>query len=192
MRPKRRKLSKDATVVSNQERILRDGHHIAAASSAATSVLNPIIVPQSSEAVLQKVVTPIWRAEGVDTFSGLVNRPVLQERPTSRIWLKHTTSLARLESPMSEQISSIPVLVENAMILLFKDADRFMESSPDRKMISVIQTLAGRALAKSFRSTAFYSAVGDAVQKCVTEPPSVDAAAVKIIDAPSLSAPVRQ
>lgn len=43
---------------------------------------------------------------------------------------------------------------------------------------------------KCFRKAAFYSAVQEAVQKCVPEHPSVDAAGAKSVDAPSFTVPM--
>lgn len=54
----------------------------------------------------------------------------------------------------------------------------------------MIQTEVKRALAKDFESAAFYSAVEQAVQRCVPEPLSVDTVATGMVDAPSFTVPV--
>lgn len=54
-----------------------------------------------------------------------------------------------------------------------------MESSPGVKVISLVQTVVNRALAKGCRSGAFYSVVEDVVHKYVPEAPSTDAVSAK-------------
>lgn len=62
-----------------------------------------------------------------------------------------------------------------------------MESSPDTKVVSVMQTLFSRAMGKGSRSASFYSAVEEELQNCAPEPLRVDTVAAKLIDAPLYS-----
>lgn len=54
-------------------------------------------------------------------------------------------------------------------------------------MVSVSQRVVNRAFAKGFGSTAIYSTVRKAVQKCVLEPPSIDTVVKKMVYAPSFT-----
>lgn len=65
-----------------------------------------------------------------------------------------------------------------------------MECHPDTKVSSVIWTVVSGALAKAFRSAAFYCTVEEAVQKCGSEPPSMDAVVARFIDVPSFTVAV--
>lgn len=59
----RRETASDATVVRSPELILRDVHQIAAVTSAARAVGNPLITPQSLEDALLEVATPSPKAQ---------------------------------------------------------------------------------------------------------------------------------
>lgn len=74
-------------------------------------------------------------------FDGLADRLVSEEGPASRIRPTHSTSSTELENTMNEQNASISALVEDAVIHLSGDPDRATESSPDTKVISVIQAV---------------------------------------------------
>lgn len=123
-------------------------------------------------------------------FDAIADRPVSEERPASRIRPTHSALLAKLENTVCEQIASIPALLEDAVVRLFGDAGRVTESTPDTKVISVIQTVVSRSLVNLFRSVAFYLALEGAVHKCVSEPPSFDAVATRMIDASAFVVPV--
>lgn len=73
---------------------------------------------------------------------------------------------------MREQIGTILNLVGDAVMHLSGCAVRATKSSLDTKVVSVIQAVLNRALAKDFRRAAFYTAVQGAVQKYVPEPRS--------------------
>lgn len=60
---------------------------------------------------------------------------------------------------MREQIASIHVFLEDAVIRLSGEAGRITESSPDTRVFSMIQTVIHRNVAKDFRSATFYSDV---------------------------------
>lgn len=86
-------------------------------------------------------------------------------------------------------MAGIPGVVGNTVIRLFGDAGRPTESSPDKKLIHVIQTVVNSVLEKDFQSTAIYSVVQEAVQKCVEKSQSVEAVAVKTIYALAFTVP---
>lgn len=60
-----------------------------------------------------------------------------------------------------------------------------MDSCSYAKAISAIHTVRDRALAKAFRSTAVYSTVKEALQKCLSEPQSIEVVSKRMIDAPA-------
>lgn len=66
----------------------------------------------------------------------------------------------------------------------FANANQSTDSSQYKNVISVIKTVDSRALAKDFQSATLYSALNEAVQKCVRDTPSVDVVAVTLADAP--------
>lgn len=77
----RRERDEDVAVVSNPERILRDGGRITTAWSTSNPVGDPPIAPQSLEAALEEVAAPTQRTEGEDSFDGSDIKPVPGERP---------------------------------------------------------------------------------------------------------------
>lgn len=81
----------------------------------------------------------------------------------------HSALLARLEMIVREQIASNLTVVEDAVVRFFGDANRATDSSPDTKVISLIQAAVSRYLAENFRGSAFYFTVGETVQKCASE-----------------------
>lgn len=91
---------------------------------------------------------------------------------------------------MQEQIVSVAALIEDAFICLLGDAWLALQSSPNRKVIHVMQTVVSRALAKGFWSADFYTSVQEARHKFVTEPLTVDTLAAKLVIAPSFTVPV--
>lgn len=107
----------DVTRFNNPESILRDGCHIIYASSAATPVGNPSIMLQSLEAALEDMTTPIPRAEREDTFDGLFDSPISEERAALKNRTPQPAYVSRLESTMRKLIASIPGLVEDTVIL---------------------------------------------------------------------------
>lgn len=76
MKSSRHERDEDVTVVSDPERILRDNHRLAAASSTATLVRNRLIAAQALEAASEEVAAPTPRADGEDTLDGLSDRPI--------------------------------------------------------------------------------------------------------------------
>lgn len=88
---------------------------------------------------------------------------------------------------MREQIAGILALVEDAVIGQLGEANQATKSSTDTKEISLMHIMASSSLGNDFRSAANYFVVEQAVQKCVLNHPSVDAAAAKLIDVPYLT-----
>lgn len=93
----------------------------------------------------------------------------------------HYASSARLEYTIRKQITSILALVENAVIRLFGDAGRVKALIQHTKVVLVFLIVVSRSLGKGFRSTVFYSAVEEAVNKYVPRPPSVEAVDAKLV-----------
>lgn len=85
-------------------------------SCATTVVVNLPIELQSLEATLEKVAALAPRVVCEDTFEGLVDRPMLKERPDSRIYPTHSRSSARLKDIMRDQIADIPALLKDAVL----------------------------------------------------------------------------
>lgn len=90
---------------------------------------------------------------------------------------------------MRKKITSIPALVEQVVIHLSEDAGEATGSSADTMLISVIQSVGYRALAKPFRSASIYLVVEEAVHKCVQEPASAGAVAAKLVYVRSFTVP---
>lgn len=88
-------------------------------------------------------------SQGKDMFGGVSDRPLSRKCPALRTLPIYSASMDRLENTFQVQIDSIPALVEHAVIRLFGDAGSATDSSFDTKMISVIQTVVNRALAKA-------------------------------------------
>lgn len=133
MNSNRHEHEKDVTVFSNPECILRDKRRAAATSSVTTPVGNPPIAPQLLDAALEKAVTQIPRAEGEETFDGLADRPVTEERAASRIQPTPFASLVRSENTMRKQIISILDLVEDAVMCLLSYAARAWNQAGTQK-----------------------------------------------------------
>lgn len=57
-------------------------------------------------------------------------------------------------------------------------------------MTSVIQAVVNKALTENFRGAMFYSPVEKALHNCVSEPLSIGAVAIGLVDALSLTIPV--
>lgn len=102
-------------------------------------------------------------AEDEDTFDSFANRPMSEKRLALRIGPTQARSSAKLENAMREQIASIPVSVEYAVLRLFCDAGCATESSSDTKVLSVIRTVVNTSVVKDFQSAASYTAVQWAV-----------------------------
>lgn len=64
-----------ATLVSNPERIHRDGRQIATAASTATPIENQLIASQSFETTLEKVIVPVPKKEREDTLDAFQIAP---------------------------------------------------------------------------------------------------------------------
>lgn len=88
------------------------------------------------------------------------------------------------------QMASIPALVEDAAIPLFRNAGRATNSSLEKKVATVIPSVVSRALDKRLPSSAFHSTVKEFVQKCLPEPSSVDVVVAKLINNPPFSVPL--
>lgn len=155
--------------MSKHERLLCEGSRITAALSAVQAVGNPPIAPYPLEAALQEVAIPPSRAHGEDTFDAIAKRPVLEEYTTQMTQATLSASLAKLENTVREHISSITALAEGAVVRLSGDTGQARESSPETKVICVIQIVANRALAMTFRSAVFYCALKKALCNCVSE-----------------------
>lgn len=86
---------------------------------------------------------------------------------------------------MREQIDSVPGLVEDAVICVFEDSGRFMESNRDTEVISKIQAVISRALPKTFlECPLLFGRARGSIQLC-TGHPGVKAFAAKLIEAAS-------
>lgn len=177
--------NENVALVSNLEPILCDSGRNAAASSTVLIVGNPPFTPQSVEAALENAIIPVIRVESEDTIDGLADSPLSEDRPSSRIQRKPSAPRTKLENTTLNNIASIPALVGGAVIRLFREAHRATELNPYTNVTSVIRTVVGRALAKGFRSAAFYSPVGESVNKCVSESLSTEAVAAKIVETPA-------
>lgn len=87
---------------------------------------------------------------------------------------------------MCEKIAINQALVEEAVLRHFDDAGGSNKSRPDSNMISEIQNVVNRALAKAFGSAAFHSVVYHYAQKCEAERQIIDDVATNIIDTAAL------
>lgn len=150
MEPNWLEFDKEVTMISSLKRILCHNCRIFSALNTTTAVGNPQIAPQLLEAALQEVATPILRAENEDTFDGLINRTVLEKRFVSRIWPTQSCSWGRQENTVREQITNILTLVEDAIVWPFGDAGRPTKSSPDTKILPVLQTVFNRSVSEAF------------------------------------------
>lgn len=115
-----------------------------------------------------------WQSRPAESEEG----PNLKNKPT------HSTSSVKLKNNVRKQIASTRSLVEDALIRFSGNGGRVKESSPDMKMISVMQTVVNRAFSKGFCSAAFYSEVQEAVHKCVPERQNVDAVGTTLVGTP--------
>lgn len=122
------------------------------AYSAKAAEMPPCRVPYKPSGIRQwrpdywrrhyrKWPPPDLESRGRRPFDGLADRTVSKECPTSRIRLSQSCSPARLEESVCKQIATIPALVKDAVVRLFDDAGLATESSPDTKVMSVIQTV---------------------------------------------------
>lgn len=89
----------------------------------------------------RKVATPVPRADCEETFDGLVDRLVSEERPASRILSTQSRSLAWLDDIVHDHFASIPSVVEDTAVLLLNDAGRATESRPDIEVLAEICTV---------------------------------------------------
>lgn len=64
---------------------------------------------------------------------------------------------------MREQIDSISAPVADAVERVFEEASQATESSQNKTVVSMTQTLVSRAVTKGFQSAPFYLAVQEAV-----------------------------
>lgn len=112
-------------------------------------------VPQSLEASSQEVTAPTLRTEGKNMFSGLADCRVLEKCPSSRVQPTKSISLARQENKVREQVSRVSGFVEDAVVWLFGDEGRAMESSPDTFMLSFIRMVVDWPIVKALQSSAF-------------------------------------
>lgn len=151
----RGELDEDATVVSNPECILRDGHQISDTSDTATPVVNPPIAPQSLEAALKEVAVSNQRVESGDTLDGFADKPVSEERPASTIPFTRSCSTVWLEDAMRDQIVCISAVLENAVVRLLDNEGQATELSPHNKVMAAIQTVASRTVANETVFEAF-------------------------------------
>lgn len=108
--------------------------------------------------------------EDEETFDGIANRPVSEDRPASTIQLTLSRSSARLENTVHNQYASIRAVVDDTVLRLFDDARRAKESSTDTKALEVLRIVFNRSVAKAFQSSLFQSALERATQKCLAEP----------------------
>lgn len=66
---------------------------------------------------------------------------------------------------------------------LFEDVGRATESSPVKKVISVIWTVVSKAVDKDFQHAAFYMTVEQVIHKCVSEPQIIGSVATLLTNA---------
>lgn len=82
------------------------------------------------------MATFIPRVENRDRFKGTAEKALLEKLPVSRMQPVQSASSARLKNTMRKQITSIPALVERAVIRLFGDAGEDTKFGTDTKGIS--------------------------------------------------------
>lgn len=70
---------------------------------------------------------------------------------------------------MRKQCRSILVLMKDAVVRLFSDAEWTDELILDRKGMAEIQTVVSRSVTKAFQSSSFQTIVGIAIHKCLAE-----------------------
>lgn len=154
---------------SNEKRTLHNGRRIVAASNTLAPVEHPPTEPQLLKSALKETATPTPKEDTEDRLGGLVGGPALGESPSSRIRPIWANSSARLGNILCEQIPSISVLAEHAVVRLFGDLGRETESSTDTKVTVVVETVINRSVSKAFWSSAFKTRTNKAVQKWLTE-----------------------
>lgn len=163
MEPNGRELDENATVVSSQERILRDGRQNTAASSVTTPVEYLPIASQSLKTIPQETDAPVREMVGEDTFGGSEDSAASEERLAPKILPTCSHSSAWLEDIMRNQFQNISFVVKATVVRLFRDAGRAAESSPDTKIMTIIGTVGNRSVTKGFQSTAFQASVKNGV-----------------------------
>lgn len=106
------------TVMSHSECRFRDGRRVNATKSAAPVLRTLPNRSHGVEVALQKEAAPIPGMEGIYTFDGLADRPVLEEHSPSRI--KHTQFVMsiRVEDTVGDHIVSTSASVEDAFMRL--------------------------------------------------------------------------
>lgn len=72
---------------------------------------------------------------------------------------------------MRKQVASVQAQVQDFVVICFVVADQATESSADKIVIFMIQTVVSIAILRSSRRTSFYSAVEKALRSSVAEAP---------------------
>lgn len=111
----RRHRNKEATVVCNSKSTLHNCCRVTSTSGIASSVENPSIAFQPLLVTAQKMATPIQKADGEYTFAGLAGGPC-RKKPVLMILATQNYSSAQLEQIVRKQITSIRVLVKDAVV----------------------------------------------------------------------------
>lgn len=146
------RISGRITAVSNAVRILCDGRQMTSASSALYAVGCPSNEPQSLENALEKVATSVPKENDEDTFDGLNDRAVSEERPACRVQSPQSRSPAWRDDAVRSKFANISGVVDDSFVRLIGDLGRATDSSPDTKVLSVIRTVVNRSVRKPFRS----------------------------------------
>lgn len=102
--------------------------------------------------------------------------------------------MARLKSTARKQIANISALAEDShpcdSLRLFCDADQATETSPNTKVISVIQMAVSRSVAKSFQFVALQTTVEQDVHSSLAEAHILDAVKTRMIGASAFTVSV--
>lgn len=79
---------------------------------------------------------------------------------------------------------------EEAVVRPFGDTGRSTETSPDTKVLFVVQTAPSRAVDEGLKTANFQGVMEQAVHKCVVGPHRVEAVATLVIDASDFIVPL--
>lgn len=97
-------------------------------------------------------------------FKSLADRPVVDERPASRIRLTESSSSVRPEDTVRSQFASIPAIVEDVVIPIFGEARRLLKSCLDTSAVVVVSMLANRSITKVLHSSGLQAALKKKIQ----------------------------
>lgn len=109
-----------------------------------------LTAPQSLEATLEEVVSPIPRVEAEDTFHGFAIRFVSEEDPALKIWAIPSLLSARPKDTVYEQRISIPGHSRECFIQLLDDDRRATKYSLETRVVLLIRPVLNQSFAKAF------------------------------------------